>query len=64
MRSEPKRDEYRIDGKEATHVPTGIRVTLDFQNEAGDWTVGYMMGNPGRYDEGAVVTMGARLLLG
>ncbi len=59
----PQSDEYMPDGKGLRHVPTGIRITLKYQNVLGDWTIEQLMGDVGRYDQNAVVQMGTELLI-
>jgi hypothetical protein len=57
------KDEYESWEGGVRHIPTGIRVTLAFQNEVGDWTLNCLLGNAGRYNEAAVIQLGGWLLL-
>ena len=45
------------------HVPTGIRVSLAYQNVEGGWTLNAWLGHAARYDESEVIQFGGWLLL-
>jgi hypothetical protein len=59
----PTRDEFEPWEGGVRHKPTGIRISLAFKNERGDWTLTHSLDDPGRYDETAVVQLGGWLLL-
>ena len=59
----PRTDEYEPWEGGVRHVPTGIRVSLAFKNESGDWTLNCLLGHTGRYDEMEVIQLGGRILL-
>ena len=64
MRVKARDEEYTREGNGMRHGPTGIHVSLAYQNVRGDWTVSYLKGNLVGYDESDVVSLGAYLMLG
>jgi hypothetical protein len=54
----PTKDEFEPWEGGVRHKPTGIRVSLAYQNERGDWTLNCLLGEAGRYDEMAVIQLG------
>lgn len=63
MLKRPSKEEYRLEGETARHVPTGIEIVFPYPDQAGcDRSVTYRRRDPGDYDEGEVVRMGAALL--
>jgi len=59
----PTTNEYEPWEGGMRHVPTGIRVSLAFQNVEGGWTLNAFLGNAGRYNEMEVIQYGGWLLL-
>jgi hypothetical protein len=59
----PRTDEYEPWEGGVRHVPTGIRVSLAYQNERGGWTLNCLLGQPGQYDQIKVIQLGGWILL-
>jgi hypothetical protein len=59
----PQKVEFVTCGSGLRHVPTAIRVQLAYQNVEGGWTLSYLRGNAGEYDEQMVVQFAGDLLL-
>jgi len=59
--------EFEIADGVARHLPTGIRISLAYQNVKGEWALNVFKGDRNRYGPyhvSQVVQLGGRLLLG